>query len=208
MIKKFRTLILIGTHAAAIGAGFVLGIYALPILTAPESPSVEVVRSAAATAGFQGEFRRDLADSDALHWGEGTLSVGPETIAFEGRLAPGPDYRLYLSPAFVETEADFEALKSQMVEVGPVQTFENFMVNVPDGIDPARYNAAIVWCEAFGQFITAAEYQQRYCIGPSRSAWRVRLTISSTSLALTSNTGVYRNECSPPWMTARPMRRR
>ena len=48
-----------------------------------------------------------------------------------------------------------------MVEVGPVQTFENFMVNVPDGIDPAGYTTAIVWCEAFGQFITAAEYQRR-----------------------------------------------
>ena len=159
MTNKLRTFLLIGTHAAALGAGFVLGIYALPILTAPESPSVEVVRSAAATAGYQGEFRRDLQDSDALHWGEGTLSVGSDTIAFEGRLAPGPDYRLYLSPTFVETEADFEALKSQMVEVGSVRTFENFMVNVPQGIDPAEYNAAIVWCESFGQFITAAEYQ-------------------------------------------------
>ncbi len=159
MTRKFRTLILIGTHAFAIGAGFALGIYALPILTAPGAPSVDQVRSAAAAAGFQGEFRRDLADSDALHWGEGRLSVGRKTISFEGRLAPGPDYRLYLSPTFVETEADFEALKSQMVQVGAVRTFENFMVTVPDGIDPGEYSTAIVWCEAFGQFITAAEYQ-------------------------------------------------
>ena len=46
-----------------------------------------------------------------------------------------------------------------MVQVGAVQTFENFMVNVPEGIDPAEFSAAIVWCEAFGQFITAAEYR-------------------------------------------------
>ncbi len=159
MTNKLRTLLLIGTHAAALGAGFVLGIYALPILTAPESPTVEAVRSAAATAGYQGEFRRDLADSDALHWGEGTISIGRDTVAFEGRLAPGPDYRLYLSPTFVETEADFEALKSSMVDIGPVRTFDNFMVAVPPGIDPADYRAVIVWCESFGQFITAAEYR-------------------------------------------------
>ena len=84
MTIKIRTLLLIGTHAAAIGLGFGLGIYALPILTAPESPSVELVRSAATAATYQGEFRRDLADSDALHWGEGTLSVGQDTISFEG----------------------------------------------------------------------------------------------------------------------------
>ena len=159
MTNTIRTLLLIGTHAAAVGLGFGIGIYALPILTAPDSPSVEQVQSAAAISSFQGEFRRDLADSDALHWGEGTVSVGSSAISFEGNLAPGPDYRLYLSPKFVETEADFEALKSQMVQVGPVKTFENFVIPVDTNIDPAQFNAVIIWCEAFGQFITAAEYQ-------------------------------------------------
>ena len=106
-----------------------------------------------------GEFRRDLADSDALHWGEGTLYVSSDVIAFEGRLAPGPDYRLYLSPEFVETEATFAALRDDMVQVGRVQTFENFSLAVPDSIDPADFKAAIVWCETFGQFITAAAYR-------------------------------------------------
>ncbi len=154
-----KWLIRIGTHAAAGGLGFVLGIYLLPILIAPEGPAEQEVRSVADRSQFTAEFRRDLEDSDALHWGEGTLYVGPDSIALEGRLAPGPDYRLYLSPEFVETEAGFEALKSQMIEVGPVRTFENFMVSVPDSVDPTAFSAAIVWCESFGQFITAAKYQ-------------------------------------------------
>lgn len=76
-----------------------------------------------------------------------------------GKLAPGPDYKLYLSPEFVETEADFNRLKSEMVRVGDVKTFENFLVPVPESIDPAAYNTVVVWCESFGQFITAAKYQ-------------------------------------------------
>ena len=159
MRSAVRKLLLIGTHTLAVGIGFGLGIYLLPILVAPESPDVEVVRSTADIAQFKGIVRRDLADSDAFHWGEGTLFIGTDNIAFEGRLAPGPDYRLYLSPRFVETEADFESLKPDMVQVGLVQTFENFMVAVPESVDPAEFNAAIVWCEAFGQFITAATYQ-------------------------------------------------
>lgn len=159
MRSALRKLVLIGTHGLAIGVGFALGIYLLPILTAPESPGVEAVRSTADVARFKGEFRRDLVDSDALHWGEGNLFIGPDNIAFEGRLAPGPDYRLYLSPKFVETEAEFERLKSEMVQVGLVQTFENFMVAIPASVDPGDFNAAIVWCESFGQFITAAAYQ-------------------------------------------------
>jgi hypothetical protein len=159
MRSKLKTFVLVGTHAFAIGIGFVLGIYLLPILIAPESPGIEEVRSSAGMARFTGEFRRDLADSDVFHWGEGTLYVGDENIAFEGRIAPGPDYRLYLSPTFVETESDFEALKPEMVQVGFVSTFENFMLAVPESIDPAEFKAAIVWCESFGQFITAGSYR-------------------------------------------------
>ncbi len=154
-----KWLIRIGTHAAAVGIGFALGIYMLPILIAPDGPGEQEVQSVADNSRFTAEFRRDLQDSDALHWGEGTLYVGPDSIALEGRLAPGPDYRLYLSPEFVETEAAFKALKSQMIDIGPVRTFENFMVPVPDSVDPAAFNAAIVWCESFEQFITAGQYQ-------------------------------------------------
>jgi hypothetical protein len=158
-MRAGRNLMLIGSHVFALALGFAIGIYALPILTAPESPDEESIRSAAGAAQFTGMFRRDLEDSDPLHYGDGTLYVNRDVIAFEGRLAPGPDYRLYLSPEFVETEDAFEALKHTMVQVGHVLTFENFMVEMPDSIDPAEYTTAIVWCESFGQFISAAAYQ-------------------------------------------------
>ena len=76
-----------------------------------------------------------------------------------GAQSPGPDYKLYLSPRFVETEDDFNGLKPDMVRVGDVRTFENFIVELPQNVDPAEYNSVIVWCEAFGQFITSARYQ-------------------------------------------------
>jgi len=154
-----KTLILIVTHIAALAVGFGAGIYALPILTAPEAPSQAVVETQARTAMHTGQFRRDLEDSDALHWGEGTVSVGPRSIGLVGELAPGPDYKLYLSPEFVETESDFNRLKPAMARVGDVRTFSNFLVEVPESIDIERYNTVIVWCESFGQFITAAQYK-------------------------------------------------
>lgn len=154
-----RFLLLAVTHAAALAAGFGLGVYFLPILTAPAAPSASEVSAAAGKAAFRGEFRRDLKDSDLLHWGEGTVSVSKSAVALMGRVAPGPDYKLYLSPEFVETEADFKRLKPRMARVGEVKTFENFIVPLPAGIDPAAYNTVIVWCESFGQFITAARYR-------------------------------------------------
>ena len=156
-----KLLLLLVTHGLVGAIGFAAGIYALPILTAPDAPATAEVEAIAAQATFQGAFKRDLKDSDALHWGEGKLSVGATSISLMGKLAPGPDYKLYLSPEFVETEADFNRLKANMVQVGSVRTFENFVVPVPDGIDSAAYTTAIVWCESFGQFITAAQYQTK-----------------------------------------------
>lgn len=154
-----KLLLLLFTHALALIVGFALGVYLLPILIAPEAPSASELAGTTDTALYHGEFTRELKDSDALHWGEGRLSVGRTSIALAGRIAPGPDYRLYLSTEFVETEADFKRLKSQMAQVGPVKTFENFIVPVPAAIDVSRYTTAIVWCETFNEFITAAKYR-------------------------------------------------
>lgn len=154
-----RALLLTITHLAMLGAGFALGIYTLPLLIAPPAPDAATLSTSAAQASFRGQFRRDLKDSDALHWGEGEVSLGPQGIALQGKLAPGPDYKLYLAPAFVETEADFERLKPQMLRVGDVKTFDNFIVPLPPGVDLARYDTVIVWCESFSQFITAAKYR-------------------------------------------------
>ena len=154
-----KKLILAATHLVVLAIGFALGVYTLPILIAPPAPSAAEVAAQAESAAYKGEFRRDLKDSDALHWGEGIVSVSRTSIALAGELAPGPDYKLYLSPEFVETEADFERLKPRMVRVGDVKTFKNFLVPVPATIDPAGYNTVIVWCESFSQFITAAKYK-------------------------------------------------
>jgi hypothetical protein len=154
-----KKLLLLGSHLLAIALGFALGVYFLPILVAPAPPSAADVAAQAAQATFTGQFRRDLKDSDALHWGEGTVSVSRSSVALLGELAPGPDYKLYLSPEFVETEADFYRLKARMVRVGDVKTFKNFLVPVPESIDPSRYNTVVVWCESFSQFITAAKYR-------------------------------------------------
>lgn len=156
-MKRFIPLAI--SHLIFATAGFLAGIYALPILTAPGPPSASDMAVAADQAEHEGRFRRDLAGSDFFHWGEGTVSVGRRFISLQGRIAPGPDYKLYLSPEFVESEESFKRLKPGMVRVGDVKTFENFIVPVPDSIDPGSFNTVVVWCEAFGEFISAARYR-------------------------------------------------
>lgn len=154
-----RKLLGLLTHALALGIGFAAGIYALPILVAPPPPAAGEVQALANKAQFTARFRRDLEGSDALHWGEGTVTVSADAVTLQGRLAPGPDYKLYLSPEFVQTEAEFLKAKATMVRVGDVKTFDDFIVKVPPSVDPARYTTVVVWCETFKQFITAAQYR-------------------------------------------------
>ncbi len=154
-----KIIVLVASHVAVALVGFVAGIYFLPILTAPPGPATSDVRAAAESTEFSGQFRRDLEDSDAFHWGDGTVFVGRQAISLDGSVAPGPDYKLYLSPEFVETEADFISRKPNMVYIGDVKTFENFIVPVPETVDPLAFNTVVVWCESFSQFITAAQYR-------------------------------------------------
>ncbi len=158
---KIRNILLLLFSHGIVGAfGFAAGIYVLPILIAPEAPIAADVSAVADSAIYSGKFRRDLKGSDSLHWGEGTVSIGKDSISFMGKLAPGPDYKLYLSPEYVETESDFNRLKSQMALVADIKTFDNFLVKIPADIDPSSYTSIIVWCETFGQFITSAQYKE------------------------------------------------
>ena len=154
-----RLVLLSLTHLLAIGVGFAAGIYLLPILTAPTMPGAPQVQALAGQAQYHATFSRDRKDSDTLHWGEGEVSVGPRTISLRGRLAPGPDYKLYLLKEYVETERDFLRLKPSAVRVGDVETFDNFIVIVPESVNVSDYTTVVVWCESFSQFITSAKYR-------------------------------------------------
>ena len=154
-----RLVWLTASHAVVLLLGFALGVYLLPILTAPMSPTAATVAKISDSAPYQGRFRRDLPGSDLLHWGEGEVAVGRQAIALNGRISPGPDYKLYLVPDFVENEGQFLKVKAQSVRVGDIKTFENFIVPVPHDIDIAKFSTVLVWCETFSEFISAAKYR-------------------------------------------------
>jgi hypothetical protein len=154
-----RGLILLVTHGGMLVVGFVLGIYFLPILTEPEAPDEAALKASSQSALYSSDFSRELKGSDFLHWGEGTVSINADKITHMGTMAPGPDYKLYLVPEFVEDEEQFLKLKDSSAQIGDVKTFNGFIVDVPEGVSVDDYTTVLVWCEAFGEFITAAKYR-------------------------------------------------
>lgn len=154
-----RILLLVATHVLSLGLGFGLGVYFLPILTAPDDPPVEQVRTAMADAPYHTTFRRDLKGSDAVHWADGKVSVSARQVAFDGRMGPGPDYKVYLVRDFVDNKADFLKIKDSALRIGEVKTFNRFLVDVPAHVDVDEFTTVVVWCERFSQFISAGQYR-------------------------------------------------
>jgi hypothetical protein len=154
-----RIALLALSHLAVLALGFALGVYFLPILAAPPAPAASELSSAGGAVRFRTEFKRELKGSDPLHWGEGAVTLGEKAVTFQGRMAPGPAYRLYLVPEFVETGEDFLKVKARSLPLGDIKTFERFIVPVPAGTPLEGYTTVVVWCEAFSMFITSAKYR-------------------------------------------------
>jgi len=147
------------THSMALALGVMLGIYLLPILTAPEGPTVSEVISSSQQAIYHTRFDKEIAGSDLIHWGEGDVSISKSSISLMGSLAPGPDYFLYLTKNLVDSRKSFLEIKADSLKVGPIRTFDNFIVPLDESIDLEKYAAVVVWCETFSQFITSASYR-------------------------------------------------
>ena len=88
------------------------------------------------------------------------MYINQNKFALAASLAPVPAYALYLSPTFVDDEANVAAEIDKMVAVADIKTFDNFIIDAPMVIDVNHYPSAVVWCVAFSEFITAAGFQQ------------------------------------------------
>jgi hypothetical protein len=156
---KKKIILLISSYIIVFVLGFGLGIYLLPILTSPKSVNIDKIIKLEKNALYKTVFVRDLKGSDLFHWGEADVSVSKNEIIVNGSIAPGPDYKLYLTKEFVEQEEEFLSIKDKSRYVAEVKTFKNFVITVPEDIDINDYNTIVIWCESFSEFITAAKYK-------------------------------------------------
>ena len=99
-----KILLLLFTHSFVLVVGFGLGVYFLPILTAPKSVEISKINEYENKSLYQTKFVRDLRGSDPLHWGEAKVTISNNKITVNGSIAPGPDYKLYLTSEFTQHE--------------------------------------------------------------------------------------------------------
>lgn len=154
-----KALIIIIMTLAIFAAGFIAGVYSLPILTEQPAPDIAILKQHQGRSLFSATFKPGLKGSDRFHYGDGMVYLTNDAISMQGTLSPGPDYQLYLSRNFIDNEDDFLAQKGTMQRIAGVRSFNGFKLVVPQGIDVSDYNTVVIWCESFEEFITAAQYQ-------------------------------------------------
>ena len=157
--KRKLNLVSVSTHLITLCIGFIIGIYSLPVMVAPDKPSNDEFLQAINAAQFDAVFVKDLQGSNILHWAKGQISLSNKKIAFRGKISPGPDYKLYLTKKFVQTKTDFLKIKTQSIVIGEIKSFNGFIIPSKNEIDLSSYNSVVIWCESFSQFISAAKYQ-------------------------------------------------
>ena len=115
--------------------GFGLGVYFLPILMAEKGLDSALVGALSDSALRCGTFVWDLPGSGWLHWGDEVVMINADHDWLDDKVAPGPDYCLYLTPKYVESGIGFQTIKGQPLQIGRIKAVENFSLDLPDGVD-------------------------------------------------------------------------
>jgi len=159
-MKKYLKIALVASHLSLAGIGFAAGIYILPVLTAEKNSGVDEIKSVKQNARYFGKFEKNQVGSNAVHWAEGNLYINDREIAFEGSVAPGPDYKIYLTKTQANTKDEFMNIKEESLYIGDLKNFGNFIKQLPNGVEISDYAAVQIWCERFEQFISSASISE------------------------------------------------
>ena len=96
---------------------------------------------------------------DLLHGdGEITLSVENDITynTLQVQFTLEPDYKLYLTPKYVDTTAVFEAMRAQKVPFYGSRHL-NFLPAIPPSVNANDYLPVLVWYEKFSMFMSSAQ---------------------------------------------------
>ncbi len=143
--------------------GIAVGFFAFPYVFPPPPAAeqlTEVDRRDAVVA--QGTFIH-ANPSDPIHYGKGSATVRNGTVFLgeDFEVGPGPKFHVYLVPrAMIRTSSD---LKGEMfVDLGRLRSFKGSQrYAIPAGVDLAKYQSVIIWCEQFSVLISPADLKFR-----------------------------------------------
>jgi hypothetical protein len=144
--------------AFGLAAGFALGIFAYPYLFLADIVAREKVESPATMKVLaRGEFIH-ANPSDPIHYGKGKVTVYEGVLHLEPdfEVGPGPKFHVYLVPE-KNVLPSTNVARAMFVDLGRLKAFKGSQnYPVPVGVELAKYESVVIWCEQFGVLISPA----------------------------------------------------
>jgi hypothetical protein len=144
--------------ACGVAAGFALGIFAYPYLFLADIVAQEKVQApATGKALARGEFIH-ANPADPIHYGKGKVTVYENVLYLEPdfEVGPGPKFHVYLVPEKTVVPSTNVA-RTMYVDLGRLKAFKGGQnYPVPAGVDLAKFESVVIWCEQFGVLISPA----------------------------------------------------
>jgi hypothetical protein len=140
------------------GFGVALGFFFFPFVF-PPPPAVEQLTEADRSRLLAtGDFIH--ADpSDPVHYGKGKVSVYEKAVFLEAdfEVGPGPAFHVLLVPkAGIRRSTD--VTDTMYVDLGGLRSFKGSQrYAIPAGLDLAKYQSVVIWCERFSALISPAD---------------------------------------------------
>ena len=148
---------------AATGAASPAATEAAASPTAATETATPATPAATATPSGQGSLisMGELMGADSFHTGSGQVLLvrapdGSVILRFQDyAVRNGPDLFIYLTP-----DPDGDVFADGAIELSEIRaTSGNVNYEVPDGVDPSAFRAAVIWCKAFAVLFAHAELE-------------------------------------------------
>jgi hypothetical protein len=141
-----------------LAGGFALGIFVYPYLFLADIVAQEKVESPATRKVLaRGEFIH-ANPSDPIHYGKGRVTVFEGLLHLEPdfEVGPGPKFHVYLVPE-KNVLPSTNVARTMFVDLGRLKAFKGSQnYEVPAGVDVAKFDSVVIWCEQFGVLISPA----------------------------------------------------
>jgi hypothetical protein len=143
--------------------GIAVGFFAFPYVFPPPPAAEQLTETDRRGAVLAEGMFIHANPSDPIHYGKGTATVRRDSVFLgeDFEVGPGPKYHVYLVPkAAIRSSSD---LKDEMfVDLGRLRAFQGSQrYAIPAGVDLAKYQSVVIWCEQFSVLISPADLKPR-----------------------------------------------
>ena len=152
--------ILVFLAGAVLGtaAGFALGVFVYPYIFLADIVAADRVENKSSRKVVaQGAFVH-ANPRDPVHYGKGKVTVYQDLVHLgnDFEVGPGPKFHVYLVPE-KNVVPSTNVARTMFVDLGRLRAFKGSQnYPVPAGVDLAKYDSVVIWCEQFGVLISPA----------------------------------------------------